>query len=64
MSKVNYVREMEAFGDYAEANSLGSSERLVWLALFRAVNALPLQSLECLVYDRIRRKQRLFFLLQ
>ena len=39
MSKVNYVREMEAFGDYAEANSLGSSERLVWLALFRAVNA-------------------------
>jgi hypothetical protein len=39
MSRVNYVREMEAFGDYAEANSLGSSERLVWLALFRAVNA-------------------------
>jgi len=39
MSKVNYIREMEGFGDYAEANRLSGSERLLWMALFRIFNA-------------------------
>jgi len=37
--RVNYVREMEGFGDWAEANRISGSERLVWLALFRIFNA-------------------------
>ena len=39
MSKVNYIREMEGFGDWAEANRLSGSERLLWMALFRIFNA-------------------------
>ena len=39
MAKVNYIREMEGFGDWAEANRLSGSERLLWMALFRVLNA-------------------------
>ena len=39
MSKVNYVREMEGFAAWAEANSLSGSERLLWQALFHLFNA-------------------------
>ena len=39
MSKVNYVREMEGFAAWAEANGLSGSERLLWQALFHLFNA-------------------------
>ena len=38
MAQVNYVREMESFSVYAEANGLTASERLVWLGLFHLFN--------------------------
>ena len=39
MAQVNYVKEMESFSVYAEANALSRSERLVWLGLFHQFNA-------------------------
>ena len=39
MAKVNYIREVEGFQDWAEANRLCPSERLVWQALFHLFNA-------------------------
>ena len=39
MAQVNYVREMESFRVYAEANRLTASERLVWTGIFHLMNA-------------------------
>ena len=39
MARVNYIKEMESFCDWAEANAISGSERLLWQALFHQCNA-------------------------
>lgn len=39
MARVNYIKEMESFRDWAEANAISGSERLLWQALFHQCNA-------------------------